>query len=113
MPTATAKIPPARRPDLLMKPLGDDGQHVVKDLRSGAYFNLPPAEAFLLSQLHGQRTADDICSAFAQRFGEPLTAADLDQFLEIAAEQKLLQSTTASLAALPSRQPRLIPRLRL
>src|SRR5438067_9183966 len=27
---------------LVMRPLGDDGQHVVKDLRTGTYFNLPP-----------------------------------------------------------------------
>jgi putative peptide zinc metalloprotease protein len=97
MPVATpTKIPPARRPDLLMKPLGDDGQHVVKDLRAGTYFNLPPAEAFLLGQLDGKRSALDICTAFEKYFGEPLTSEDLDQFLEVAAEQNLLQRTNAA-----------------
>src|SRR5438132_12903214 len=89
------KIPPPRRHDLLMKPLGDDGQHVVKDLRTGTYFNLPPQEAFLLAQLDGQRNADDICSAFEKHFGEPLTADELDQFLEVAHEQRLLQRSAA------------------
>src|SRR5436305_11215300 len=96
MPVATSTtIPPARRPDLVMKPLGDDGQHVVKDLRTGTYFNLPPAEAFLLGQLDGRRSADEICDAFQQQFGEPLTAEDLDGFLDVAREQNLLQPTTA------------------
>lgn len=101
----STKIPPSRRPDLLMKPLGEDGQHVVKDLRTGAYFNLPPAEAFLLGQLDGQRSADEICSAFEKRFGEPLTADDLDQFLQVAAEQKLLQPAVESAPALPASSP--------
>lgn len=89
------KIPPPRRADLLMKPLGNDGQHVVKDLRTGMYFNLPPHEAFLLEQLDGKRNADVICAAFEQQFREPLTPEDLDQFLEVAAEQKLLQAPGA------------------
>jgi multidrug resistance efflux pump len=92
---AIANIPPARRPDLLMKPLGDDGQHVVKDLRTGTYFNLPPAEAFLLEQLDGKNSADEICARFANKFGEPLTVDDLGQFLEIAGEQNLLQKPSA------------------
>jgi multidrug resistance efflux pump len=85
-------IPPPRRPDLLIRPLGDDGQHVVKDPRTGAYFNLPPQEAFLLSQLDGARPVEAVCAAFAERFGEALSAEDLDQFLEVAAEQGLLQA---------------------
>ena len=104
------KVPPSRRTDLLMKPLGEDGQHVVKDLRTGAYFNLPPHEAFLLTQLDGQRSSDEICDAFAKQFGEPLTPDDLDQFLEVAREQKLLQAPppAADAAPLPtaSKKPR-------
>ena len=47
-------IPTPRRGDLLLKPVGDGGEHVVKDPRAGTYFNLPPQEAFLLNQLDGQ-----------------------------------------------------------
>jgi multidrug resistance efflux pump len=90
------KIPPPRRSDLLMRPLGDDGQHVVKDLRTGTYFNLPPQEAFLLTQLDGQRCSEDICAAFEKQFGEPLSPADLDEFLEVAHGQKLLAAPPAS-----------------
>src|SRR5947207_3877419 len=89
MPITT--IPPPRRADLVMRPLGDDGQHVVKDLRTGTYFNLPPHEAFLLTQLDGQQTADAICAAFHAQFGEPLGPDDLDGFVEVAREQGLLQ----------------------
>src|SRR5438045_613166 len=91
----TTMIPPARRADLLLRPLGDDGQHVVKDLCSGTYFSLPPVETFLLEQLDGQHTIEEICTAFEQRFREPLGADDLDQFLAVAREQGLLQPTEA------------------
>ncbi len=32
---ADHKIPPPRRADLLIRALGEHGQHVVKDLRTG------------------------------------------------------------------------------
>ena len=54
----TARIPPARRPELIVSPLGDQGQHVVKDPRTGEYFNLGPEESFLLLHLDGRQTAD-------------------------------------------------------
>ncbi len=93
-----------------MRPLGDDGEHVVKDLRTGAYFNLPAPEAFLLGQLDGRRSADDICAAFQSQFNEPLTPEDLDQFLEVAHEQGLLQPTTPLAPdALPAATPAATP----
>src|SRR5437588_471130 len=51
---------PARRSDLLLRPSADDGRHVVKDLRSGRFFELGPQEAFLLQCLDGRRTAADL-----------------------------------------------------
>src|SRR5439155_24411111 len=39
---------PARRPDLIVKPSGDTGGHVVKDPRTGQFFDLGPEESFLL-----------------------------------------------------------------
>src|SRR4051794_23779343 len=86
MPSLTA-IPPPRRPDLVLRPLGDDGRHVVKDLRTGAFFNLGPVEAFLLLQLDGRLPTGAICAAFAGRFGEPLSPEDLDEFLGLARER--------------------------
>src|SRR2546426_9110199 len=83
-------IPPPRRNDLIVRPLGDDGQQVVKDPRTGSYFNLGAQEAFLLEQLDGTRTAEQICDAFKQTFGEELTHEELDDFLGLARSQDLL-----------------------
>jgi putative peptide zinc metalloprotease protein len=77
-------IPPRRRSDLLVRPLGESGDCVVKDQRSGEYFNLGPQEAFLLERLDGEQTAQAICESFAEKFGQPLTEAELGEFLELA-----------------------------
>src|SRR4051812_39190574 len=50
-----ALIPPPRRPELLVNPLGDEGQHVVKDPWTGAYYNLGKEESFLLLRLDGRQ----------------------------------------------------------
>ncbi len=77
-----ATLLPARRLELLIRPLGDQGQYVVKDPQTGEFFHLGEAEHFLLMQLDGQRTADEILAAFAEQFGEPLSEDDLDEFIE-------------------------------
>src|SRR5512135_306981 len=87
-----ATIPPARRPDLVLRPLGDDGRHVVKDLRTGKFFNLGPMESFLLLRLDGEQPVETICSAFEERFGEPLTEEDLGDLLDLARDRGLLRS---------------------
>lgn len=94
-----------RRPDLLVKPFGDDGQHVVKDPITGEYFNLPPQEAFLLNQLDGTKTPEAICDAFKERFGEPLTAEDLDGFVGMAREQRLLVADNETAVQAPAPKP--------
>src|SRR5947199_27691 len=81
--TTLAAIPPARRAGLLIRPLGNGGEHVVKDAASGEYFNLGPEEAFLLLELDGRRGAGAILRAFEQQFGSPLTEADLDAFVDL------------------------------
>src|ERR1051326_424038 len=90
-----ATIPPARRTELVLRPLGDRGQYVAKDPVTGSYFNLGEQEYFLLGQLDGRRSTAEICQAFEQRFGEPLTGDDLDGFLELAESQGFLQPTGA------------------
>ncbi len=100
------RIPPARRPDLLLRPLGDDGQHVVKDPRTGAYFNLPPQESFLLARLDGQHTVEQLCKAFEVQFSEPLTAEDLDGFIQIVRAQGFLIPDPATAPAEPPRPPK-------
>src|SRR5262249_45000034 len=68
---------PARRPDLVIRPLGDQGQYVVKDPRTGEFFHLGEAEHFLLTQFDALRTAEAVRAAYAERFDEPLSEADL------------------------------------
>src|SRR4051794_40479027 len=82
--TIPTPAPPARRPDLLLRPLGERGRYVVKDPATGAYFTLGEQEYFLLCQLDGVRDAGGICRAFEERFSEPLSEEDLGQFIELA-----------------------------
>src|SRR5262249_56502652 len=82
---------PARRPDLVIRPLGERGRYVVKDPRTGAFYTFGEQEHFLLLQLDGQRDAEAVCKAFEGRFGESLSKGDLDGFLELARKKGLLQ----------------------
>ncbi len=81
---------PARRPDLLIRPIGDRGRFVVKDLRSGAYFQIGQHEEFLLSGLDGRQSALALRRGFERQFGEPLSDHDLGEFLEMAKAQEFL-----------------------
>jgi len=84
-------IPPRRRSDLLLRPLGDGGDCVVKDQRSGEYYNLGPQESFLLERLDGEQTAQAICKSFHDKFHQPLSEADLHEFLGLARSLGFLQ----------------------
>jgi putative peptide zinc metalloprotease protein len=84
---------PARRSELVIRPLGERGRYVIKDPRSGSYFQLGQQEHFLLMQLDGARDARVVCEAFAERFAEPLSDEDLEGFLAIARRKGLLEST--------------------
>src|SRR4051794_14969361 len=85
------RIPPARRSDLLLKPIGNDGRHVVKDAHAGTFYNLGPVESFLLLALDGRQTTEAISAAYAERFSEPLSREDLEDFVDLAWEQGFLQ----------------------
>jgi multidrug efflux pump subunit AcrA (membrane-fusion protein) len=81
---------PAKRADLVIRPIGDAGRYVVKDPLTAEFFQIGEEEHFLLQQLDGERDAEAICAAFEERFGEPLSGVDLDGFLEMAAKQGLI-----------------------
>jgi multidrug efflux pump subunit AcrA (membrane-fusion protein) len=89
---------PCRRPELVIGPLGDWGESVVKDPRAGGYYHLGPREAFLLARLDGRQTAEETRAAFAEHFGEALSAEELAEFLETARAQGLLQQEASGLA---------------
>jgi multidrug resistance efflux pump len=94
---------PARRLDLVIKHVGD-GRSVVKDPRAQTYFELGAEESFLLDQLDGRRGAAEVQAAFEDRFTTPLAAEDLDAFLEMVEQQKLLDLPAAA-GPLPSPTP--------
>jgi hypothetical protein len=79
-----ATLLPPRRPELVIGPLGERGETVVKDPRGGGYFHLGAAEAFLLSRLDGRQTADETRAAYRERFGEALSDEELAEYLEAA-----------------------------
>lgn len=87
---------PACRADLVVRSLGEDEHFVVKDPRNGAYYQLGEEEHFLLMQLDGTRTADAVCANFAERFGQPLSPEELDEFAEKARSRGFLQDHSQS-----------------
>ena len=91
---------PARRLDLVIKHLGD-GRYVVKDPRGEIpIYELGAEESFLLGQLDGRRSAMEVRAAFEERFTTPLAAEDLDAFLEMVEQQKLLDLPAAAIPLL-------------
>src|SRR5262245_3590355 len=87
---------PVRRPELLIRPLGDRGRYVAKDPTTGQYFNFGEEENFLLGQLDGKHTAEDISTAFLRRFEQPLPEEDLEDFLTLARTKGLVESEVRS-----------------
>ncbi len=90
---------PQCRDDLQFSVPSQRGQLVVKDPLNGSYFSLGEHESFLLKQLDGHRSADEICTAFGREFGEPLDAEELEEFVEMSRAQGLLQTTVSAPAA--------------
>jgi putative peptide zinc metalloprotease protein len=104
MPDVAATLP-ARRPELLVRPLGEDGRFVVKDPLTGEFFQIGEAERFLLERLDGRHDADAVRAAFEEKFGEPLSEDDLQGFLDTAEEQGFLQPTAGEEPADAPRTP--------
>jgi hypothetical protein len=86
-----ASLLPNRRPDLVSHPIGKNGSFVVRNRQAGESFQVGPEEHFLLGQLDGAHTAEDLCAAFVEQFGEPLTEEELQDFLCLARERGFLQ----------------------
>lgn len=72
---------PQCRADLVIRNTGE-GEYVVKLPSSGKYFKIGDIEHFLLSKLDGRNSVQAISQAFEQRFGDPLTAEELDEFID-------------------------------
>src|SRR5262249_30391638 len=72
-------------------PFGADGSYLVRNRHTGDSFQLGREEHFLLGQLDGTLSAGGVCAAFAERFGEPLTEDQLQEFLHLARARGLVQ----------------------
>src|SRR5689334_4226507 len=94
---ATASQLPSRLPELVLSPFGNDGSYVVKNRRTGKFFMVGEVEHFLLSQLDGDQSAEQICTAFESQFGEPVSLEDLTEFLDIAARRDLVTKPGAKI----------------
>src|SRR5262245_14593009 len=81
---------PCRRPELVARPFAEGG-YLIRNRRAGESFQLGPTEHFLLAGLDGRQTAEGLCAAFAEHFGEPLTPAELEDFLDLARQSGFLQ----------------------
>jgi multidrug efflux pump subunit AcrA (membrane-fusion protein) len=81
---------PCHRSELIVRSLGDRGPYVVKDPRSGSYYQFGEEEHFLLTQLDGRRDSETIRAAFEERFGQPLAEEEFQEFLDMAKARKLL-----------------------
>ena len=82
---------PARSPELTIRALAA-GRYVVKPPHSAEFLQLGEEEHFLLSQLDGKNDAAGVCARYAVRFGQSLALEDLEEFLELAREQRLLSA---------------------
>jgi hypothetical protein len=72
---------PERRPELVAE-RADDGFRLA--FFDGSTYRIGEQEEFLLAQCDGRQGPDDVCRAFGNRFGEPLSRPELDEFLELA-----------------------------
>jgi multidrug efflux pump subunit AcrA (membrane-fusion protein) len=75
---------------------------VIKDPRAGDYYTIGEEEHFLLAQCDGEQSAETIRARFAERFGQPLEAEELDEFLGTARTQGLLRAEEVPHTASPA-----------
>ncbi|MEK7215900.1 MAG: hypothetical protein AAB289_09935, partial [Chloroflexota bacterium] len=76
---------------MVIRPIGDQGRHVIKHPGTGEFFQVGPEEHFLIMQLDGRQDAETACQAFVGRFGQALTEKEMHQFVEMARRQGLLE----------------------
>jgi putative peptide zinc metalloprotease protein len=87
--TVLQKLPRVR-PELFLGPQNDQGKFVLKNRLTGEYYLIGAVEHFLLSQCDGTHEADAVRQQFETKFGEPLTHADLECFVGLAAAHQWL-----------------------
>ncbi len=94
---ASRSIPLRRRPDLVLSPqeFGTHSGVVVKDPVSLRYYQLRVEEAFLLEQLDGERSLEELRAAFQQRFAPArVSFRQLQSYLSLLHREGLVLADT-------------------
>src|SRR5262249_55490617 len=82
--TRPAAVLPERRPELIASRTGANGDYRLEDVLRNAVFHVGEQEHFLLMQCDGLQSAEEVCRAYGDRFGQPLSRPELDEFLDLA-----------------------------
>ncbi|MEV6985561.1 hypothetical protein AB0M95_30470 [Sphaerisporangium sp. NPDC051017] len=85
---------PRLRPGVVVGPgltKGTSTVHFVADGETGAYLQVGPREAFLMSRLDGTRSLTEIGAEYAGRFGKRLAAEHWGQLLGLLGSRALLE----------------------
>lgn len=83
-------IAPQLAPDVIVRPADEPGGYVVKNPRKRTYLKLGEQESFLLSHLDGRSSYGHITESFHNRFHEPLTCDDVNDFIKMVKDEGLL-----------------------
>ena len=86
---------PRVRDDLTIQAISPT-EYVIKRRESREYFSVGPQEACLLELLNGKHSFVEIQDAYSKRFGEALSEADLNEFLQAIQPMGLLKSSSKS-----------------
>lgn len=104
-----AKALPCRKGELVFWTAANEGTYLVRNRHAGQTYQLGEEEHFLLARIDGRHSAEQLCLAFADHFGQPLSAEELEEFLDLGNERGLLQpagaAATAGCISHPSAQP--------
>lgn len=90
--TTAETLIPLRRSDLMARPVNGDSRYRIEDVMRGEAFAIGEQEHFLLTRCDGRTPLAEVCRDYAQRFEQPLSEAELDEFLRMAHGAGLLTS---------------------
>ena len=83
---------PLRRDDVVTRPMDDPGEYRVEHAARGAVYQIGEHEHFLLTQCDGRNSVEAARRAFAERFNQPLSETEMDEFLQMASDEELVAS---------------------
>jgi hypothetical protein len=85
---------PARSDEVTTQGAGENGKYRVEHAARGAVYQMGEQELFLLKQCDGRNRIDAVRRAFADRFGQPLSEAEMEEFLRMADEEQLVATVS-------------------